>query len=319
MVLLLVAAIILPLIVNRITPIPAVAALRPIFNKTLDNVGPYGADLKTVNTGTTPDIAVSGAPSTSLVIHRPNANSVSPWPLILWIHGGGWIAGNTGQISRYASILAARGFVVAELDYSLAPEARYPVPLRQAAAALAYLESHAASMDGDPKKVFLAGDSAGAQIASQVAAMVSDKSFAREVGVAMPIESSSLRGTVLACGPYDMATIGTTGFPGVQTFLWSYTGQRNYEKYSRIDELSTVNHVTGTYPATFLTVGDADPFVTQASEFAQALKAKNVPVTQVLWTGSGRKLGHEYQFDLSTQPARDALAAMTSFIQKEAA
>jgi acetyl esterase len=56
------------------------------------------------------------------------------------VHGGAWISGNENQIAHYARILAARGFAVARVNYAIAPEARYPTPVRQVNAALGYLK-----------------------------------------------------------------------------------------------------------------------------------------------------------------------------------
>ena len=105
---------------------------------------------------------------------------------------------------------------------------------------------------------------------------------------------SHLRAAVLYCGLYDMSTVGGTGFPGLRTYLWSYTGTRNWLAYPEINQLSTTRQVTAAYPPTYLTVGDADPLRTQATELAGVLRSHRVPVTTLFWPG--QKLGHEYQF-----------------------
>jgi acetyl esterase/lipase len=89
-------------------------------------------------------------------------------PTILWIHGGGWLAGNKNDLSPWARILAGKGFNVIALNYSLAPEKKYPLPTVQANAALHYFNDHADELRLNPNKLIIGGDSAGAQIAAQI-------------------------------------------------------------------------------------------------------------------------------------------------------
>lgn len=100
----------------------------------------------------------------------------------MWVHGGGFISSSPATVGDYAILLAHAGYTVASLDYSLAPGSRYPVPVRQGNAALRYLRANAGRFGGDPARIVLGGDSAGAQIASQLAAVQTDPALARSVG-----------------------------------------------------------------------------------------------------------------------------------------
>ena len=86
-------------------------------------------------------------------------------------HGSEFLANSAADFRDWGILLAHQGYVVALLDCSLAPETRYPVPVRQGNAALAYLEQRAARYGGDPDRVAMGGDSAGAQIGSQLVAV----------------------------------------------------------------------------------------------------------------------------------------------------
>ena len=112
-----------------------------------------------------------------------------------------------------------------------------------------------------------------------------------------------LRGVVLFCGLYDMSTVGGTGFPALRTYLWAYTGVRDWTSYPAISQLSRPGRSPRRYPPTFLTVGDADPFRFQAAELASALRRDAVPVTTLFWNGTGDHLGHEYQFNFTLPQA----------------
>lgn len=134
------------------------------------------------------------------------------------------------------------------------------------------------------------------------------------MGVTPALGPDELRGAILFCGLYDMDTVGSTGFPGLRTFLWSYTGHRDWWMFPAIDQLSTTQQVTGAYPATLLAVGDADPFEPQAQELAAALDGSDVDVSTVFWEDAG--LGHEYQFDFRRPEARETLDATLAFLTR---
>jgi acetyl esterase/lipase len=259
-------------------------------------------------------VPTPGAPTAYLDIFTPDAAGGQPRPVILWVHGGGFISSSAATVADYTILLAHAGYTVASLDYSLAPGARYPVPVRQGNAALRFLRAHAGRFGGDPARIVLGGDSAGAQIAGQLAAVQTDPSLARSAGLTAAVPPGALRGVVLFCGIYDMRTVGTTGFPALRTYLWAYTDVRDWTSYRAIDQLSTVLHVTSRYPPTFLSVGDADPFRFQAAELASVLRGHAIPLTTLFWNGTGDHLNHEYQFDFDLSQAQTAFQRMLAFL-----
>jgi acetyl esterase/lipase len=232
--------------------------------------------------------------------------------VIFWVHGGGFVANSAADFRDWGILLAARGYVVAMLDYSLAPQTHYPAPVRQADTALAWLGRNAGRFGGDPDRMAIGGDSAGAQIASQLAAVETSPRLAAAMGLTPGIPAAHLRAAVLYCGFYDMGTVGGTGFPALRTYLWSYTGTRDWPAYREIDQLSTTRQATAAYPATYLTVGDQDPFRTQARELAGVLRSRGVPVTTLFWPNKG--LGHEYQFKFSHPEASTNLNRTAAFL-----
>ena len=252
------------------------------------------------------------APTAHLDIYVPNGPAGEPRPVILWVHGGGFISSSTKTVADYAILLAHAGYTVASLDYSLAPGAQYPVPVRQGDAALRYLRANAGRFGGNPNRIVLGGDSAGAQIASQLAAVQTSPALATSMQLTAALPLGTLRGVVLFCGLYEMSTVAGTGFPALRTYLWAYTGARDWTSYPAIGQLSTTRHITAHYPPTFLSVGDADPFRSQATELAAALENQKVQVTTLFWTGD--HLGHEYQFNFDLPQARTALQRTVAFL-----
>lgn len=241
----------------------------------------------------------------------------APAPLVIWIHGGGWVGGDKHDAAGWAHELAQNGLVTACINYELSPKQHYPTPLLQTGEALTYLLRTADVYGIDPTCVFLAGDSAGAQIAAQFAALATNASLRKQSNLLPPPAAQTLRGLVLCCGLYDMRTAAKSGFPAVKTFLWAYTDEKKFlRRYARLDELCVTRHITADYPPVWLTCGDADPFLGQATALIEALTAQGHTPEALLF--HGKKLGHEYQFKLGTPDADESLRAAVDFIWRQA-
>jgi len=99
----------------------------------------------------------------------------TPRPAVLWIHGGGWSRGDARTSGAYANwpgvlaSLAARGFVVASVDYRLSGEARFPAQIQDVKAAIRHLRLNAAALGVDTSRIYLWGGSAGGHLASLAA------------------------------------------------------------------------------------------------------------------------------------------------------
>ena len=126
---------------------------------------------------------------------------------VLWIHGGVWISGDKDNYRDYYQLLASRGFTVVSMNYGYGPETIYPTALHQLNSAHAYLLAHAADLKVDPSRLVLAGDSAGAQIASQMINLINKPDYASSLGIKPALSPRQLQGTILHCGVYEMSTL----------------------------------------------------------------------------------------------------------------
>lgn len=311
-----VAVIVVPVLlvalIGQVTPVFTALLLKPLIDRT-GYAPPRNMEHITAEVAVVKDLAYSG--NGRLDLYYPRVPS-APLPVVLWIHGGGYIGGRKEAVQAYGMALANEGYVVANIEYAVAPGQKYPGPVVQANAALQYLQVHVAEYGGDRDRLFIGGDSAGAQIASQVAVVITNADLAKSMSISPAAEAGQLKGVLLYCGAYDFTTVRAAHFPFMATFLWAYTGEKRFEVYPRIDELSTVKQVTAAYPPAFLTVGDADPLAGQTAELIAALKQKGVEVDSVLFGGTGLKLDHEYQFKLDTAPAQQAFTEAVAFLNR---
>ena len=103
-------------------------------------------------------------------------DGTGPWPMTLYMHGGGYVVGDLDTQDMIARALCAWGqTVVVSVDYRLAPEHPFPAGPEDCYAALQWIAANGASIDGDPARIALAGDSAGGNYASALALMARDR------------------------------------------------------------------------------------------------------------------------------------------------
>jgi acetyl esterase/lipase len=112
----------------------------------------------------------------ALRIYRPKAAGTERLPVIVNFHGGGWVSGDLNHSDWWASNIAAEAEVlVISVDYRLAPEHSFPVPLEDCYDATVWIADHAAELGADPGRLAVMGDSAGGNLAASVAVMARDR------------------------------------------------------------------------------------------------------------------------------------------------
>jgi acetyl esterase/lipase len=306
--------------VSYVSPWPAALLIRALFEseaaRTVSEMQPFvpsnGVDV-------TRDVSYGDAGSdTTFDVFSPSGAS-EPRATVVWIHGGAWISGDKSNVDPYLQILAAEGYVTVGLNYTVAPEATYPLALTQLNDALAFLMANAATYGIDPTRIIIAGDSAGAQYASQLATIITSPSYAALVGIEPALDADQLRAVVLNCGIYDVSGIpdapGLGGW-GFRVSLWAYLGERDWSQTEGGELMSTLDDVTAEFPETWITGGNGDPLTnSQSVPFSARLVDLGVPVTQVFYPADHEpSLPHEYQFHLESADAQAALVSLKGFL-----
>jgi len=311
-------------IVGQATPWPSALVIRAVFEKGGAETAAE-MDKHVPSNRLTEHLDVqygdgSAGGNTTLDAFSP-AGGTDALPAIVWVHGGAWISGQKTDVDPYLRILASHGYATVSLNYTIAPEAVYPTAVRQLNDALAYVEEHAAEFRIDPDRIVLAGDSAGAQLASELATLVTNPDYSHLLGIRPVITKHQLVGTILNCGVYDlssMADLTGIGAWGFKIALWGYTGTQNWSASYQGSTMSTVNFVTKDFPPTYISGGNADPLTwIQSVPMYNRLSDLGVDVTPVFYSvGHEPQLPHEYQFHLDGTDAQDALQKTLDFLDR---
>jgi acetyl esterase/lipase len=250
-----------------------------------------------------------------------SADSDGPQPTVVWIHGGAWISGSKSEVDGYLRILAAEGYTTVGLDYTLGPEGIYPTAIRELSETITYVLAHADRYGIDPSRIVLAGDSAGAQLASQLAAMATNPDYELLVGIDSALDARQLVGVILNCGVYEldgMAKLTGIGAWGFKVALWAYTGTKDWSQEAPGELMSSLEFATEKFPPTYISGGNGDALTwVQSVPMANRLDELGVDVTRVFYPADHEPaLQHEYQFHLDLADARAALTKTVAFLDR---
>ena len=244
------------------------------------------------------------------------------FPVLVWVHGGGWVSGSKNDLANYAKIFAAQGFAVVAIDYSLAPERTYPTPVREINTALAYLARNTKPLRLENQSWFLAGNVSGAHIAAQLAAAISEPDYAKTLGMQAALAREQLAGVVLYGGIYDFnpLNLDTALDERLKIMLWAYSGTKNFSDdaaFSSASLLALNNRAINTdFPPAFISASNANPLEKQSRDLAQALTARGVVVDSLFFPAEVQPVHHDsYPFNLDTPAGQLALRNSLKFLK----
>lgn len=260
----------------------------------------------------------------SFDLYQPEDSAENnPRPTVVWIHGGGWISGSKQHGSGYFKLLAAQGFNVVSVEYDFAPKHIYPQQLIQIDQALAYITKHAATLHIDANRLFLAGDSAGANMASHYAALLTTPNYTNEQNFKTSIHAQQIQGLILHCGIYDLENFIASAPTEISLLEWgivnlvqAYTGGQK-DNLEFLKSMSPAQHLSRDYPAVLISGGNKD-FLTESQSypFVKALQQYQVPVISVFYPDSKELLLHEYQFMMSKKASQNTFIKTIEFLKR---
>lgn len=307
-------------IVAAMTPWPSAILIRGVFESgardTVKEMLPYVPRTKLVEHS---NVSYGDAGTDTMLDAFTPASATKPLPTVVWIHGGAWISGDKENVDPYLRILASHGYTTIGLNYTIGPEATYPTAVGQLNSALGYITEHAAELNVDPSQIVLAGDSAGSQLASQLAVLTTNAEYAQLMGMRPALREDQLVGAILNCGVYDLKRMsdltGITAW-GFKIALWGYTGTKNWSETYAGATMSTVDFVTDKFPPTYISGGNGDGLTwIETVPMSSALKKAGVEVDELLWPADHEPaLPHEYQFHLDFADAHTALQRTLDFL-----
>ena len=255
---------------------------------------------------------------------RPPANAAG-FPLVLYIHGGGWQSGHTrhsGAFANWPAVLAqlsSKGYVVVSVDYRLSSEARFPAALQDVKTAIRWLRSKSTDFAIDRSKTVVWGGSAGGQLAALAATSCGVEELAPKFvkdgkpDPTSPLASQSdcVQGLVAWYGVFDFAAqpLANQRPESAGSPVGKYLGCNPAQCGATASLASPIAHVEARDPPALLIHGEIDKVVpvAQSKAFHAALQARNVPVDLMIIPG----VDHSFIGSSEAQTREASLAALS--------
>lgn len=216
----------------------------------------------------------------------PKGKAGAPRPLVIYVHGGGWVGGHTraaGALADFPKVLAslaAEGFVVASVEYRLSGEARFPAQLDDVRAAIRFLKTNAGKFGADSSRVAIWGGSAGGHLAALAALSCGAPSLDAKP---QPAGSECVQAAAIWYGIFDFAPIIAQGAPLALMGCADATSC----PADRIRAISPLTYLDPSDPPFLLIHGDNDHTVsvTQSTDAYAKMKAAGLQVDEIIIPG----------------------------------
>lgn len=225
----------------------------------------YPTDVRRLAEG----VPYAAGPRQKLDVWAPAKRSGEALPVVIFFYGGGWNAGSRGDYGFAGAAFANRQFIAVIPDYRLVPEVRFPAFVQDGALAVRWTRDNIGRYGGDPKRITLAGHSAGAHIAAMLAL---DSRFLKGTGV----DAKTIRAAALLSGPYDF-------YPFTEA-----RGRAAFGSFANPRETQPINFVRKDAPPIFLAHGSRDRVVLprNSRHLAGRLQQAGAPVTLRIYEGA---------------------------------
>lgn len=233
-----------------------------------------------------------------------------PFPLLVWFHGGGWVFGDLDSADSTARNLAVgAGCVVASVDYRLAPDTKFPGPVEDCYVAAQWLAKNAQSLNADPTKVAVGGDSAGGNLAAVVCLMARDRngpSFVFQLLVYPVI------GVDFTTPSYQQNADGYLLTKDSMVWFWNHYLTGAVDATNPYAVPAKANDLSG-LPEAMVITAEFDPLRDEGESYAQRLQASQVPTHYQCYDG----MVHGF-FAMSAliDRAKDAVTDASSALQR---
>lgn len=226
-----------------------------------------------------------------LDVYKPK-NYKEKLPVIVNVHGGGWIYGTKEVYQFYCMSLAEKGFAVVNFNYRLAPENKYPSSLEDTNNVFKWILKNQTVYNFDCDNIFSVGDSAGANLLALYAAVLTNNSLQKDYAFDFPQELK-LKAIGLNCGKYNMRK-----FDLVFTGLFEKKSKYNY-KY-----LDVITKISSNFPPVLLMTCQGDFLKNEIYKLIKILDKNHVPYQCNLYGTKKEPLWHDFHCDTNLLDAK---------------
>jgi acetyl esterase len=234
------------------------------------------------------DRTIPGGPigEVSIRIIRPSNNAKATLPVVMYFHGGGWVLGGPDTHDRLVKELANGAHAaIVFVNYTPSPEAKYPVPIEQAYVATKWVAENGHTMNVDPSRLAVVGDSVGGNMAAAVTLLAKERGGVPKINYQVlfyPVTDANF--DTHSYNAYPDGYFLTR--EGMKWFWDNYTSNQTNRKEPTVSPLqASIEQLKGLPPALIIN-GEFDVLRDEGEAYAHKLIEAGVPVTGVRYHGT---------------------------------
>ncbi len=249
------------------------------------------------------DVTIRGYQEDILLrVYTPADESAAQRPLMLFMHGGGWIGGSIGAVEEYCKAVSDRAdCIVVSVDYHLAPEYPYPCGVQDSYKALEWAWNHADELGANRKAFCVSGDSAGGNYAAVLTLL------AKEQGK-IALRSQILLYPCVRMGGSDLFS-GKGGAFGRAILDWYLAGKTPWDN-PHVSPFFAKEHAD--LPRAMIVVCEYDPLQAEGRAYAEKLEQAGVDTTLIYF----KNTAHAFMDNTGTlQQAEDLVEEVVAFLK----
>lgn len=212
-------------------------------------------------------------------------------PVLIDIHGGGWVYGDKELYQFYCMEMATHGFAVVNFTYGLAPQFKHPSSMIDMNNVVKFVFENAETYGFDTSKIFFAGDSAGAHMACLYADICTDPEYAKNYPFEVP-EGFVPTAMLLNCGAYEMDSLVGKA---MKLLIKDLVGHKPTDADK--DLLTPIRHINEKFPPCYIMTAILDPLRFEAKYLTRTLDAVGVPYTFKIYGDRKHLISHVFHCD----------------------
>ncbi|MBQ9823308.1 MAG: alpha/beta hydrolase [Solobacterium sp.] len=244
-----------------------------------------------------------------LDVYRPKA-SEGKLPVILSIHGGGWVYGDKDVYQWYCMSLAQRGFAVVNYSYRLAPEYKYPASFEDTKTVCEWILDNAEKYGFDTENIFGVGDSAGAHMLAMLCCALTNPDYAKTTGFETA-KGFMFKAVALNCGAFLITPSQEADLTTMLMGDYLPNGGTKEE----FELISPVKHLTADFPPVFIMTCPGDFLNAQPANVIPELERLKVQFVYRHYGDAKNELAHVFHCNIRLPEAKLCNDEETAFFR----
>lgn len=265
-------------------------------------------------------------PNSYMDIYQSSVIQEEPLPVFVYCHGGGYTWGDKvegdpnakEQSFWYFEELLKAGYHIVSVNYALAPEYQYPVPLLQLSQCMEFLKIHAQEYGIDMTRVIFSGSSAGAHLTGQYVNILTNESYAQQMKLVPALKKEQVMAYVSTSGLLDCERFDKTDAKSFNFILRkcakAYFEVRKIEGNKDIKGTNVITYMSDDFPPCFISDGNRGTFTNQAKDMAKNAEKLGIRYQLKLYPKEIAVLGHGFELGESEQ-AKEVMKLTIDFLK----